>query len=123
MSGPPSENIPVGCGEGAILRRRACGKTLGVKEAERRHFSRSRLMHAPVTRLADWPPPACPARSRCRSNLLAFHEGAHAGALDRADVHEHIPAAVARLDESKALLGVEELHGTCGHHGLLVAMS
>jgi len=45
----------------------ACGKTLGVKEAERCHFSRSRLIQASVTRLADWPPPACPARSRCRS--------------------------------------------------------
>src|SRR5262249_129955 len=53
------------------------------------------------------------------ADLLAFHEGAHAGAFDRADVHEHVPAAVARLDESKALLGIEELHGTCGHHGLL----
>src|SRR6516162_1620520 len=64
---PPSENIPVGCREGAILRRRTPGKTLGVKEAERCHFSRSGPIQASVTRLADWPPPACPARSRCRS--------------------------------------------------------
>src|SRR5262245_29998166 len=53
------------------------------------------------------------------ADLLAFHEGAHAGTLDRADVHEHVLAAVARLDESKASLSIEELHGTCGHHGLL----
>src|SRR5215831_5570256 len=53
------------------------------------------------------------------ADLLPFHEGAHAGALDRADVHEHVLAAVARLDESKAFLSIEELHGTCGHHGLL----
>jgi hypothetical protein len=36
------------------------------------------------------------------ADLLALYdEGAHAGALDRADVHEHVLAAVARLDESK----------------------
>jgi hypothetical protein len=34
-------------------------------------------------------------------------------------MHEYVFAAVARLDESKAFLGIEELHGTCGHHGLL----
>jgi hypothetical protein len=53
------------------------------------------------------------------ADLLALDEGAHAGALDRTDVHEHVLAAVARLDESEAFLGIEELHGTCGHHGLL----
>jgi hypothetical protein len=53
------------------------------------------------------------------ADLLALDEGAHAGALDRADVHEHVLAAVARLDESEAFLGIEELHGTCGHRGLL----
>src|SRR6516162_267255 len=58
---PPSENIPVGCREGAILRRRTCGKTLGVKEAERCHFSRSGPIQASVTRLADWT--ACLPRS------------------------------------------------------------
>src|SRR5262249_22384449 len=53
------------------------------------------------------------------ADLLAFHEAAHTGALDRADVHEHVLAAIARLDESKAFLRIEELHGTCGHPGLL----
>src|SRR5215467_11672967 len=53
------------------------------------------------------------------ADLLAFHKAAHAGALHRTDVHEHVFAAVARLDESKAFLSIEELHGTCGHHGLL----
>src|SRR5262249_15327719 len=43
----------------------------------------------------------------------------HAGALDSADVHEHILASVARLDEAVALLHVEELHGTCSHSVLL----
>src|SRR5882757_10463840 len=46
---------------------------------------------------------------------LAFVEGAHAGALDRADVHEHVARAVARGDETEAFLGIEELNGTCGH--------
>ena len=31
------------------------------------------------------------------ADLLAFHQAAHAGALHRADVHEHVLAAVARL--------------------------
>src|SRR5262245_47489772 len=52
-------------------------------------------------------------------HLLTFGERAHAGALHRADMHEHILAAVGRLDETKALLGVEELHGTCRHQLLL----
>ena len=44
----------------------------------------------------------------------------HASALDRLDVNEHIWAAVVLHDETKALLGVEKLNGTCGHHGLLI---
>src|SRR5215475_14125634 len=34
------------------------------------------------------------------ADLLAFHLRAHPGALDRADVHEYVFAAVAWLDES-----------------------
>src|SRR6478609_6865598 len=56
------------------------------------------------------------------ADLLAFHKAAHAGALHRTDVHEHVLAAVARRDESKAFLSIEELHGTCGHHGLLITL-
>ncbi len=54
------------------------------------------------------------------ADLLTLDEGAQPGTLDGADVHEHILAAVARLDESKPLLGVEELHGTCGHKASLL---
>src|SRR5947207_8402482 len=50
-------------------------------------------------------------------DLLAFHQRAHAGALDCADMHEHVLRAVGRLNESEALLGIEELHSTCRHHG------
>src|SRR3954454_20594487 len=50
-------------------------------------------------------------------DLLAFHQRAHAGALDGADMHEDVFRAVGRLDESEALLAVEELHGTCSHYG------
>src|SRR3954451_2622481 len=50
-------------------------------------------------------------------DLLAFHQRAHAGAFHRADMHEHVFRAVGRLDESETLLGIEELHGTCRHHG------
>src|SRR5262249_4089990 len=53
------------------------------------------------------------------ADLPALHESAHAGALDRADVHEHVLAAVARRAKPKGFFGIEELHGTCGHHGFL----
>jgi len=42
--------------------------------------------------------------------LLTFSQAFETGAFDRADVHEHIFAAVFTLDEAKALLRVEELH-------------
>jgi len=48
---------------------------------------------------------------------LTFVEGAHTGALNRADVHEDVTRAVARRDESETLLRIEELDGTCGHDG------
>ena len=51
--------------------------------------------------------------------LLALVEVAHASALDCRDVNEHIGAAAVLHDEAEALLGVEELNGTCGHSGLL----
>src|SRR5664279_3097524 len=51
--------------------------------------------------------------------LLALVEIAHAGALDCRDVNEHIRPAAVLHDEAEALLGVEELNGTCGHSGLL----
>src|SRR3972149_4251235 len=50
---------------------------------------------------------------------LTLVERAHAGALDRADVHEHIFRAIARRDGSETFLRVEELNGTCGHRGYL----
>src|SRR4051812_4860289 len=49
-------------------------------------------------------------------DALALIECAHARTFDRADVHEHILAAIARSDEAKALLGIEKLHGTCSHN-------
>src|SRR4029077_3656789 len=51
--------------------------------------------------------------------LLAFVQIMHAGALDCRDVNEHIGAAAVLHDKAEALLGVEELNGTCGHSGLL----
>src|SRR5215468_7827523 len=60
-----------------------------------------------------------PLGHHLEADLLAFHERLHSGALDGADVNEHILASVARLDEAVALLHIEELHGTCGHSVLL----
>src|SRR5262249_40175311 len=60
-----------------------------------------------------------PLGHHLEADLLAFHERLHAGALDGADVNEHILASVAPLDEAVGLLHIEELHGTCGHSVLL----
>ena len=51
--------------------------------------------------------------------LLALLQIAKAGALDGRDVNEDVLRSVARLDESEAALGVEELNGTDSHDGLL----
>jgi len=55
-------------------------------------------------------------------DFLPLVEAVHAGALDGADVHEHILAAVFRLDETKAFLAVEPLHGSLRHETLLSGM-
>src|ERR1700681_4994939 len=47
--------------------------------------------------------------------LLAFIERAHAGALDGADVHEHVVAAVVGLNEAKTLGRVEPLNCSGRH--------
>src|SRR4029077_13134514 len=48
-------------------------------------------------------------------DLLPFAQHAEAGALDRADVHEGIAAAIIGLDETKTLLAVEPFHGSRRH--------
>jgi hypothetical protein len=48
-------------------------------------------------------------------DLLTFVQGLHAGTLHGRDVNEHILAAVIRLNETKAFLGVEPLHGSSAH--------
>lgn len=52
-------------------------------------------------------------------NALAFVERAHAGFFNRADVNEHIAAAVVRLDETETFLRIEPFNCTCCHDGLL----
>jgi hypothetical protein len=47
--------------------------------------------------------------------LLTLGEITHASLLDGGDVYEHILAAVFRLDETKALLGIEPLHCSGSH--------
>src|SRR6185312_13690618 len=48
-------------------------------------------------------------------DLLAFAEGAHSSAFDRADVNEDVLAAVLRLNETETLLAVKPLHGARAH--------
>ena len=52
-------------------------------------------------------------------DLLSLVETVHPGALDGADVHENILAAVIRLDEAKAFLAVEPLYGSLRHETFL----
>src|SRR5262249_11776054 len=51
-------------------------------------------------------------------DLLAFVQAVQARALDRADVNEHVLAAVRRLDEPEPLGGIEPLDGTCRHYSV-----
>src|ERR1700731_1190002 len=60
---------------------------------------------------------AAPVGFDVERKLLALDQRAHAGALDRGDVHEHVRAARILHDEAVALLGVEELDGTLSHEG------
>jgi len=46
--------------------------------------------------------------------LLAI-QGAHAGGLNRADVHESVAASIFRLDEAITFVGIEELYGSSDH--------
>jgi hypothetical protein len=55
-------------------------------------------------------------------NLLTFHEAAHAGALERRGVDEHVLAAVVRLDEAEAFLIVVKLNGA-GVHGSILSLA
>lgn len=52
---------------------------------------------------------------RFKRNLLSFGKAGETRTLDRADVNEHIVAAVARLNETEAFLAVEPLHSTSRH--------
>src|SRR4051812_34919177 len=51
-------------------------------------------------------------------NLLALAQTAHAGPLERGRVHEHVLAAVIRLNEAVALGFVVPLHRSGTHGGL-----
>jgi hypothetical protein len=52
-------------------------------------------------------------------DLLALHQPAHAGALERGGVNEDVLAAVIRLNEAEAFLVVIELHGARSHGDIL----
>src|SRR5687768_12684752 len=53
-------------------------------------------------------------------DLLVLVQGLVAGRLNRAEVREHVLAAVVGGDEAKALVGVEPLDGSCCHYWLLL---
>jgi len=47
--------------------------------------------------------------------LLTLIEIVHTGSLDRRNVNEDIGPTIVLNDKAVALLGIEELNGTCGH--------
>ena len=49
------------------------------------------------------------------AQLLAFVQATEAGALDRRNVHEHVRAAVIRLDETETLGSIEPFDCTSRH--------
>src|SRR5262249_43134411 len=99
----------------AAMQRPRTPRTLGVEGAERCRFSEPKPVRARLRGLQIARGLLASLSHDVVADLLAFHEGAHAGALDCTDVHEHILAAVARRDKSKPFLRIKELHGTCGH--------
>ena len=52
-------------------------------------------------------------------NLLTFAEIAHASTLYSADVNERVSSAVIRLNEAKALGGVEPFYSSSSHLNIL----
>src|SRR5215207_8091629 len=58
---------------------------------------------------------AAPVGLNLIGDLLTLREAPHSGPLDGTDVHEHIPAALIRLDEAVALCFVEPLHSSGRH--------
>src|SRR5690348_8992071 len=48
-------------------------------------------------------------------DFLALSEPGKTSPLNRADMNEHIAAAVVRLNETEALLAIEPLNCTCRH--------
>ena len=58
---------------------------------------------------------ALPISDDIERDLLSFAERAQAGALDCADMNEHILAAIIRLDEAEAFLAIEPLHCSVAH--------
>ena len=57
--------------------------------------------------------------NKIERDLLSLVEATHPSAFDCADMHEHILATVIWLDESKAFLPIEPLHGSLCHIALL----
>jgi hypothetical protein len=51
-------------------------------------------------------------------DLLSFVQPMHPGAFNRADMHEHVLAAIVRLNEAESFLAVEPLHGSSCHKTL-----
>src|SRR5436309_15303541 len=49
-------------------------------------------------------------------DVLAFVQGAQPSALDRGNMHEHVFAAISRLDETIPLCRVEPFHIAGRHH-------
>jgi hypothetical protein len=59
--------------------------------------------------------PGSPILRQLIGELLAFAQIRHAGAFNRADMDEHVLAAIIGLDKSKAFLHVKPFHSSDAH--------
>src|SRR5262245_12039066 len=101
-----------------------------VKRRRRRHsghrdlLGRSKSSNArPARRLAERRSEALKVRGGelaalahdLVADLLPLAQAAHAGTLDGRNMHEHVFAAVIRLNEAETLLGIEKLDCPLSH--------
>jgi hypothetical protein len=92
-------------------------KTLPVHPWSRRYgyrYCRSDTLQIARRRFAG---PAI--KYHLEGDLLSLVEAMHPGAFDSTDVHEHILAAVIRLDETEAFLAIKPFYRTLRHMTLL----
>jgi hypothetical protein len=103
----------------AKLGRRIARNTPGTKKPPLWGGFDSSLVASRRLDRADGNLAAAAVLLRIERDLLALHQPAHSGALQRGRVNEDVLAAVVRLNEAEAFLVVVELYGAGNHMDIL----